>query len=399
MTTASSAFRQAILDFVPHLRMRADEAERQRKLAPETIAGLREIGLFRALVPRSYGGDQRSLSELLDAITELAVGCASTAWVGSLLAIHNMAVCWLAREGQEEIFGEGPDVLVSSSVAPTGKLARVARGYRLGGRWGFSSGVDHASWIMLGSLVDGDAGAPAEYVLCFLRIAEVTVIDDWRVAGLRATGSKSVELRDVFVPAHRALLLRTVEEGTAPGLALHPQPFYRLPWRLVFNSAFPPAALGTAISMLDGFREYTASRVNRFSGEGFRRNGRSAMRMAEAAAQIDAARLMFERDVDALDRLALQGQALAPGAAERICYHTAFLIDACSRAVLQLYRGSGGRVLYETSPLQRHFRDIHAMTQHATMDLDFAGELYGQSLFQNAMFAFGAARKHGEQGA
>lgn len=397
MTTASSAFRQGMLDLVPHLRKRADEAERQRRLAPETIASLREIGLFRALVPRSYGGDQRSLFELLDAMTELAVGCTSTAWVGSLLAIHNMAVCWLAKEAQEEIFGEGPDVMVSSSVAPTGTLSRVTRGFRLGGKWGFSSGVDHASWIMLGSLVDGDAGAPAEYVLCFVRAADVTVIDDWRVAGLRATGSKSVELRDVFVPAHRALMLRTVEEGTAPGLALHAQPFYRLPWRAVFNSAFPPAALGTAIAMLEAFREYTASRVNRFSAEGFRRNGRSAVRMAEAAAQIDAARLIFERDIGALDRLALEGQALTPGAVERICYHTAFLIDACSQAVLRLFRGSGGRVLYETSPLQRHFRDIHAMTQHATMDMDFAGELYGQAILQNEMLAFGAVRRHGEE--
>jgi alkylation response protein AidB-like acyl-CoA dehydrogenase len=398
MTAASSTFREAMLNLVPHLRKRADEAERQRSLAPETIASLREIGLFRALVPHGYGGDQRSLRELHDATTELATGCTSTAWVGSLMAIHSMAVCWLAREGQEEIFGEGPDVMVSSSVAPTGKLSRVARGYRLGGRWGFSSGVDHASWIMLGALSDGDGGAPAEYMLCFVRTEDVTVIDDWRVAGLRGTGSKSVELRDVFVPAHRALMLRTVEEGTAPGLALHMQPFYRLPWRAVFNSAFPPAALGTAIAMLQAFREYTTSRVNRFSGEGFRKNGRSAVRMAEAAAQIDSARLIFERDIGELDGLALNGQALTPGAVQRICYHTAFVIDACSQAVLRLYRGSGGRALYETNPLQRHLRDIHAMTQHATMDMDFAGELYGQALFQNESFVLGAVRKHGEQG-
>src|SRR5206468_378589 len=118
---------------------------------------------------------------------------------------------------------------------------------------------------------------------------------DWHVSGLRATGSKSVEAHDVFVPEHRALFLKSVQDGTAPGLSLHPQPLYRLPWEAVFRSAFPSAALGTAIAMLEGFREYTASRVDRFSGRGFRMNAGSAMRMAHAAAQIDSARLIFER--------------------------------------------------------------------------------------------------------
>jgi 3-hydroxy-9,10-secoandrosta-1,3,5(10)-triene-9,17-dione monooxygenase len=278
-------------------------------------------------------------------------------------------------------------------VAPTGTLARVPGGFRLAGRWGFSSGVDHASWIMLGANLEQDDGsAPPDYFLCFVRASEVSLIDDWHVAGLRATGSKSLELHDVFVPEHRALLLRAVAEGTAPGLALHAEKLYRLPWRLVFNSAFPPAALGTAIAMLEGFREYTASRVNRFSGRGFRTHAGSAMHMAQAAAQVDAARLMFARDVAALDQFALEDIPLRPGTAERLCYDVPFVVDACSRAILQLFRASGGRALYDHNPLQRHFRDIHAMTQHAATDLDGAGETYGQALFRKSESGVGAGR-------
>jgi alkylation response protein AidB-like acyl-CoA dehydrogenase len=395
MTTTldrSASFRQAVVGLVPDLKKRAGRAEEERRLPVESIADLQALGLARALVPRVHGGDERSLSEVLDAMTELATGCPSTAWVASLIAIHNLAACWLDARGQEEIFGDGPDVLIASSVAPTGTLRRAAGGFRLGGRWGFSSGVDHAAWIMLGANLERDADLPAEYFLCFVRARDVTMIDDWHVAGLRATGSKSLQLEDTFVPEHRSLLLRTVAEGTAPGLALHVNPLYHLPWRLVFHAAFPPAALGTAVGMLEGFREYTASRVNRFSGRGFRSNAASCMRMAEAAAQIDAARVLFLRDVAVLDRFVPDGRPLHPGTAERISYDAAYVIDACSRAVLRLFRGSGARALYESNPLQRHFRDIHAMTQHAAMELDGAGETYGEALFQNPAFAVGAVR-------
>jgi alkylation response protein AidB-like acyl-CoA dehydrogenase len=386
-----STFRQAILDLVPEVRKRADAAERERSLPAETIASLREAGLFRAFVPRVHGGDQRKLLEVFDAMTDLAVGCASTAWVGSLVAIHNIAACWLDRAGQNEIFAEGPDVLIASSVAPTGTLVLADGGLRLGGRWRFSSGVDHASWIMLGANIrTGVASPPVDYFLTFVRASEVMLIDDWQVSGLRATGSKSLELKDVFVPNRRALLLRTVAEGTAAGLSLHEQPFYRLPWNPLFISAFPPAALGIALAMMDGFREYTASRVSSYSGRMFRTNAGSAMRMAEAAARIDAARLVFRRDVAALDRCAQEGGALSTATLERIPYNVPFVVDACSRAVLELFRGSGGRALHESNPFQRYFRDVHAMTQHAAMDTDAAGETYGRALFLNPALSFGA---------
>ena len=387
----SSSFRQSILELVPHLRRCAEEAEKERRLPADTITRLRERGLFRAFVPRSYGGDERPLSEVLDVLTDLAVGCPSTAWVASLGAIHNIAVCWLDKQGQDEIFGEGPDVFLSSSVAPTGTLTRSEGGLRLTGKWGFSSGVDHASWVMLGAHLKGRAvHAPPEFFFCFVRRSEVTVIDDWHVSGMRATGSKSLELADLFVPSHRALLLSTIPEQQAPGFALHASSFYRLPWDCLFRSAFPPAALGTAIAALECFREYTTSRISRFSGRGFRTHAGSAMRMAAAAAQIDDARQIFRRDLAALDRSAREGATFPPGMAERISYDVAFVIDLCSRAVLRVFRGSGARVLYEGHPLQRHLRDIHAMSQHAAVELDGAGETYGRSLFQNPTFSLGA---------
>jgi alkylation response protein AidB-like acyl-CoA dehydrogenase len=389
-TGDSTDFRGAIRALIPRLKALAGAAEQERRLPTESVARLREVGVYRAFVPRVYGGEERALSEFFDAMIDLGTGCPSTAWVSSLLAIHNISACWLEKEGQEEIFEEGPDVLMSSSVAPTGTIAAAPGGFHLSGTWGFSSGVDHASWIMLGASLPSDVRTAPDYFLCFVRASEVGILDDWRVSGLRATGSKSLQLSQVFVPARRALCLRTVQEGTAPGLALHTKPFYRLPWESVFISALPAAALGAALAMLEGFREYTAPRVNRFSGARFSANVGSAMRIAEAAAQVDAVRLLFRRDLASLDELAFHGGSWPAGTAERIAYDVPYIIDSCSRAVLRLFRGSGGRAIYETSALQRHFRDIHAMTQHAAADADGAWESYGRKLFENRALSFGA---------
>jgi len=387
--TGVKPLRQAVAELIPEVRQRADAAEKARSVPAESMASLRKAGLFRAFVPRVYGGDERTLTEVLDAMMDLAAACSSTAWVGTLFSIHNIVACWLEKKGQDEIFGDGPDVLVASSVAPMGTLEQVEGGFRLAGKWSFSSGVEHASWIVVGATLKSEPATP-DYVFCFVHAADVALIDDWHVAGLRATGSKSVELKDVFIPRHRVVLLKTLQDGTARGLAIHRQPFYRLPWYPVFICAFPAVGLGTALAMLEGFRAHIRARVDSFSGIPFQTTAGSAVRMAAAAAEIDAARLVFRRDVAALDRAAQEDRPLRPGESERIMYDAPFIMDACSRAVLQLFRGSGGKAVYETNPLQRHFRDLHAMTQHVAMDLDRAGETYGRLLFQNAELALGA---------
>lgn len=389
--TGSPGLRRAVGEILPALKARAEEAERRREVPAENMAALRDAGLFRAFVPRLYGGDERSLGEVLEAATEIAAACPSTAWVGTLFAMHGVAACWLERRGQDEIFAAGPDVPIASSVAPMGTIVEVDGGYRLAGRWSFCSGVDHAAWIMVGAtLKPAAADAPPEYVFSFVRAAEASVIDDWHVAGLRGTGSRSFELRDVFVPRHRAVFVRTAHEGTAPGLAVHRQAFYRLPWYPLFISVFPAIGLGAALAMLEGFRSHIGARVDGFSGAPFSAQAGAALRMADAAARIDAARLLFRRDVAALDRAASEERALLPGEFERIMYDAPFVMDACSRAALELFRGSGGSALRESHPLQRYFRDIHAMTQHVAMDLDRAGETYGRALFTNAALALGA---------
>jgi 3-hydroxy-9,10-secoandrosta-1,3,5(10)-triene-9,17-dione monooxygenase len=381
---------QRAAELVPAIRKRAVEAETLRRLPLETIRDLRDIGLFRAFVPSAYGGDQRSMSEVLAGVTELGTGCASTAWVAALTAVHNLAASWLPKPGLEELFSDGPDVVTTSSVAPTGTMTRTDGGYRLAGRWGFSSGIDHANWIMLGAVLHTGENELLEYRLNFVRSTEVSVIDDWQSMGLRGTGSKSLQVGDVHVPECRSLRLRPDERASARTADDQDGSRQRVPWEAAFNSAFPSAALGASLAMLEAFRQHSLARVSKFSGRGFKTNSGAAMRMAGAAAQVDAARLMYVRDLAELDRMAKQPQSLAPGCADRIAYDASFIVDQCSRAVQRLFRGSGGKAAYQGSDLQRHFRDIQTMTLHAALDMDGTSEAYGRKLFQTGELRSGS---------
>ena len=383
---------ERVLELVPALRERASATEQLRRIPDESIAALRDAGVFRALVPARHGGLEIPPPLLWPSLIEVARACSATGWVASLLAIHGFMLARFDPRAQDEVWAAGPDALAASGVAPSGTGVATTDGVRVTGRWSYASGVDHCAWAILNVHVRDERAPEASPASTFVLIpaADFTVEDDWHVAGLRGTGSKSVELNDVFVPRHRVVLLKTVQDGTAPGLAIHRQPFYRLPWYPVFICAFPAVGLGTAIGMLEGFRSHIRARVDGFSGVAFQTTAGSAVRMAAAAAEIDAARLVFRRDVAALDQAAQEDRPLRPGESERIMYDAPFIMDACSRATLALFRGSGGKALYDSNPLQRHFRDLHAMTQHVAMDLDRAGETYGRLLFQNADLALGA---------
>jgi 3-hydroxy-9,10-secoandrosta-1,3,5(10)-triene-9,17-dione monooxygenase len=375
--------RDQMSELTPQLRDRADEAEQLRRVPDDSIAALTAAGLFRALVPRRYGGDERDLREVYAAVIELAQGCTSTAWVGSLFAFHSFLVAFFEPRAQEELWSAGPDVRIASSVAPMGKAAPVDGGYTLDGRWAFSSGVDHSAWLLLGAV---PAGATSSH-LFLVPTSAVAIEDDWDVAGLRGTGSKSVIVRGLGVPAHRVLALHA--PGLAPGQQLH-GPLYRLPWKAVFNSAFPPIAIGTALANLAAFRDYIAGRVNAFSGQAVRLHAGPAIRLAEAAAQVDGAAALLFRDADELAASAASGEPVSASATARIAYNCGFEIDACSRAIHRLWRGSGGKALHRGNAMQRHFRDIFAITQHGAFDPDIQGELYGKALLDDP--AFGARR-------
>src|SRR5262245_6684635 len=192
------------------LRNRAAECESLRRLPEETFESYQRSGLLRALQPHQWGGFELSPLTFFEAVVEVAGACPSSAWFLSVVGIHNWQLGLFPEEAQRDVWGKETNVLISSSYAPTGKVERVDGGFRLSGRWSFSSGCDHCQWVFLGGVAPGDGPIPDMRTFLLPR-SDYQIIDNWYVAGLAGTGSKDIVVDSAFVPEHRPPRVRDAD--------------------------------------------------------------------------------------------------------------------------------------------------------------------------------------------
>ena len=196
----------AVRDLLPSIREQASRTDETRRVCVETIAELRDAGVFRMLQPRRYGGLESDPVRFYEIVRAISAVCGSTGWVTSVLGVHPWQLGVFPEAAQDEVWGDDPDVLVSSAYAPVGRLTAVDGGFRLsGGRWSFSSGCDHARWALLGAMLVGADGKPVDFMTVLVPGSDYEVEDVWDTVGLRGTGSNDIVVGEVFVPAHRAL--------------------------------------------------------------------------------------------------------------------------------------------------------------------------------------------------
>src|SRR5258708_8320001 len=191
---------------IPRLAERAPAATAARQVPAETIAEYRDAGILRILQPRRFGGMEGRFSLFSRIVEELPWGCASSAWVYAVLAEHQWILAQYPEAAQIDVWGDNPEAVASSSLAPRAAAQPVAGGWRLSGHYSFSSGCDHAQWVILGVFL-GETGDPRSVAYLLVPLAEIEIVDDWQVLGLAGTGSKSLILHDVFVPQHRCVML------------------------------------------------------------------------------------------------------------------------------------------------------------------------------------------------
>ncbi len=358
---------------VPVLLERAPGAEELRRIPDQTIRDFTEAGFFRIFLPKRFGGYELDYGfPQVEIASELGRGCGSSAWIFTVTACHNWIVGMYPPRAQEDVWGEAPDTLCATALVPEkGRLERVADGYRLSGRWKFSSGVDAAEWSLIVAPLDNGAGA-RENVLCLVPKRDYEIIDTWFVGGLRATGSKDLQVANALVPDYRVVPLRMLKGGPTPGSAANSSHIYRLPLYAVFPYNISTPAIGIARGVIEQFTARTRAQVSP-TGQRPADSMALQLRVAEAAVTVDAASELILRDAGEINRIGRAGETFDYEKRTRYRRDLAYTALSCMRAVDVIHQASGAHGLFEEFPIQRAFRDVHAINAHAALRWDTNG--------------------------
>jgi 3-hydroxy-9,10-secoandrosta-1,3,5(10)-triene-9,17-dione monooxygenase len=368
---------------IARLAERAPAATSARRLPPETIAEYHNAGILRILQPRRFGGVQGRFSLFARIVEELSWGCASSAWVYAVLAEHQWIIAQYPERAQIDVWGDDPLAVASSSLAPRAKAERVpSGGWRLSGRYTFSSGCDYAQWAIIGAFL-GEIGDPRHIAYLLVPLAETEIVDDWHVLGLAGTGSKSLVLRDVFVPEHRCVMVADLFAGTPPGALVHPDyPVLRAPRGYLVSFSLPTVCIALGGRALDIVCRALPGRLSR----GVTKLAESEvvqMNLGEAAAAIDAATTLLHHGRDLTTAEVDTGRRIAPTEALRMRRDMVWAQHQIGWALERLCELCGARWVYDSDPLQEIRRDLMTILTHHAANRQAAYAPYGSMLLGN----------------
>lgn len=365
----------------PVLVERARQAELDRRISKETDRDFREAGFYRALQPARYGGMELDYGAQTAFARELGRSCASSGWVGGIIACHGWMGGMLPDEAQGEIWGDDADVAIATSFLPVGvSVERNGDDLTIGGRWRFSSGVDHCGWAILLVLVPAEGGnGPPDPVFALVDLAECRVEDAWNSAGLSATGSNDIVVEKAVIPPHRMMRVLDLRGDATPGSDAHGSYLYRLPLFAVFPFNIIGPALGAARGALDAVIEDLTSRQS-VTGADLSRVATVQQRIGRATALLDAADAVIAQLRGEIVSKAKAGETFEMSDRGRYRLNLGHVAQSCCDAVDELLPLTGGRGLETTHPMQRAWRDVHAVSQHIGLVWDLQTGLYGNIL-------------------
>jgi 3-hydroxy-9,10-secoandrosta-1,3,5(10)-triene-9,17-dione monooxygenase len=374
----SKAVLDAVQDLLPQFRERAAEAERLRVVPEASIKDLEASGFFRLLQPRRFDGLESDPLDFYTAVRMIASACGSTGWVSSVLGVHPWQVALFHDKAQQAVWGEDTSTRLSSSYAPTGKALLVEGGYQLSGRWSFSSGCDHASWVLLGGLVSNDEGQIVDFKTFLVPRSDYTIEDVWNVVGLRGTGSNDVVVDDVFVAEEFTLSMSETGRCYGPGQEVNTSDLYKLPFHSIFTSTITAPIVGMATGAYDEHVEMQRKRVRAaYIAEKAASDPFASVRIARASSEIDAAWALLMNNLREMQEIVARGEKIPLSLRLKVRRDQVIGTERAVSAIDTLFEASGGRALAEGTYLQRAWRDAHAGRVHAANDPERALVMYG----------------------
>lgn len=349
---------------VPTLREREATAITARQVSAETIGEFQEAGFFKVLQPKRYGGFQLSPAVYCEIARTLAEGCMGSAWVYGVVAVHNWQLALFDPRAADDVWADDPSALISSSYMPVGKAIRVEGGYRLSGRWAFSSGSQHCDWVLLGANIvpDGEDGQPEPFDFLVPR-SDYQIIDTWHTMGLAPTGSNDILVEDAFVPDHRVLREKAMFDLACPGHGQNDAALYRIPFAQLFNRTVSTTSLGALRRALEIFVTNTREKRATYSGQRLAGDTTIQEAVAKVKLILNDMELRLASDLAELDRRAQTGDWPIARRAE-LGLHTTSMVNSCVEAIDLLMLFSGGKAIYAGNPIQRAFLDIHCARAH-----------------------------------
>jgi 3-hydroxy-9,10-secoandrosta-1,3,5(10)-triene-9,17-dione monooxygenase len=358
-------------DLIPFLREHAAECEERRTLTPGVMHAIKSAGLMRYLQPKVRGGMELPFIAYFDIPEMLSRGDISAGWVVDNLASHHRNITWWDTKAQEEVWGPDPDVGIASGIAyAQGSAVPATGGISLSGAWNFSSGTDHSDWSVLACILR-EGEKPVDYLFCLLHRSQYEIVDDWRTLGMRATGSKTVRCKDLFVPAYRTVSMYVARPGHSwPGLAVHRNPHYRIPVSALGGHGIGACLVGNARAALQTSIDLVKARSTNYTGARMRDFQTVQLRIAAAGAQIDAAALVLRNDCLETQKLYTDGGNLDIETRLRYKRNCAMAVKLCVEAVDSLYEMAGANGIFDDAPLQRMFRDSRAAAGHFSFSTD-----------------------------
>lgn len=362
---------------VPRLAERAFDAERNGMVPVETVREMQEAGLFRVLQPKRWGGYEMDPRVFYSVQMILAKGCMSTAWIYGVIGVHNWQLPLFPEQAQQDVWASNSATLIASTYMPVGKAEPVEGGYRFSGRWGFSSGVDHAEWIFLGGLLPKRDGSGAlEHVTFLLPKADYRIERNWDVLGLRATGSHDIVVEGAFVPEHRTQRTNDHSDAGCPGRETNPGWLYRIPFTQVFQRAVSSSCIGALDGAIQEFRDRSAAHIGKH-GAKTAEDVNAQLAACEAIMTIDQLKLVLFRNYARIVRCAQTGDKMP--VEERLLQRAqaSLVPKLCADATSELLRACAASGLYKTNPIERVFRDIHQARGHIANNADAYARAFG----------------------
>lgn len=342
----------------PLFRENAQRAREGRRVPVENIQALQDAGFFLALQPACWGGFELNPQDFFRTQIAIAEACMSTAWASGIVSVHAFQLALMDPRAQADVWGQDIHTRVSSSYAPMGKVEVVEGGFKLSGHWGWSSGCDHCSWVLLGAILpDGT------YRTFLLPRSDYEIVDTWQVMGLQGTGSNDIVVKDAFVPDYRTHKQSDGFAGTNPGVNEDSAMLYHLPWAQLFIRVVSTPAIGAARDALNLYRELVTKKA---SGDITKLAGDTGtqMRIAEATNALDEMSAVLLRNFDSMQALLNAGEAIDLESRILYRYQASLVIEKSITVVDSLFSSAGGSSVFLGSQIQERFMDIHTARAH-----------------------------------